>query len=107
MVDRHRPAKDLLRLIQVLSAHKAFGLSVIILRIHRYAEVGGLIFIRRNIEGAAQSLAVIELANETPEWVLVHNFLRLPGKQELRILDVLGGPEYNLRATATELFPSH
>ena len=28
MVDRHRPAKDLLRLIQVLSAHKAFGLSV-------------------------------------------------------------------------------
>jgi len=28
VVDRHRPAKDLLRLIQVLSAHKSFGLSV-------------------------------------------------------------------------------
>lgn len=28
MVDRHRPAKDLVRLIQMLSGHKAFGLSV-------------------------------------------------------------------------------
>ncbi len=28
MVDRHRPAKDILRLIQLLSGHKAFGLSV-------------------------------------------------------------------------------
>lgn len=28
MVDRHRPAKDLVRLIQLLSGHKAFGLSV-------------------------------------------------------------------------------
>lgn len=28
MVDRHRPAKDLMRLIQLLSAQKAFGLSV-------------------------------------------------------------------------------
>ena len=28
MVDRHRPGKDLVRLIQMLSGHKAFGLSV-------------------------------------------------------------------------------
>lgn len=28
MTDRHRPAKDMLRLIQLLSAHKAYGLSV-------------------------------------------------------------------------------
>ena len=28
MVDRHRPAKDMLRLIQLLSMHKAFGLTV-------------------------------------------------------------------------------
>jgi predicted DNA-binding transcriptional regulator YafY len=28
LVDRHRPAKDLVRLIQLLSGHKAFGLSV-------------------------------------------------------------------------------
>ena len=28
MVDRHRPAKDMLRLIQLLSKHKAFGLTV-------------------------------------------------------------------------------
>ncbi len=28
MTDRHRPAKDMLRLIQILSAHKAYGLTI-------------------------------------------------------------------------------